>query len=58
LYRPAPRLEQGARAGGAVTPPTARYDFNRDGVIDALDVAAVRGNLFRSLPDFSLSDRA
>ena len=26
-----------------------RYDFNRDGRVDGLDLAAVRGNLFRSI---------
>jgi hypothetical protein len=43
-------------AGGPLTTLTARYDLNRDGVLNALDVATVRGNLFHTLPDLTLTD--
>ena len=37
------------RALGATTEATARYDFNRDGRINALDVAVLKQNLGRLL---------
>jgi hypothetical protein len=43
----------GARgAGSGDAPITSRYDFNRDGVVNALDVAAVRSNYGRWLDSF------
>jgi hypothetical protein len=38
------------RAVGSAAGATDRYDFNRDGVVDALDLAIVRRNLLNDLP--------
>ena len=37
------------RAGNTNSPVTGRFDFNRDGRVNALDLAAVRSNLNRSI---------
>jgi GH43 family beta-xylosidase len=38
------------RASNTTAAVTGRYDFNRDGHVNALDLAAVRGNYFARLP--------
>ena len=38
------------RAVGSTAGAADRYDFNRDGVVDALDLAIVRRNLLNDLP--------
>jgi hypothetical protein len=42
-----------ARAGGATASLDSRYDFNRDGRVDALDLAVARANLGAVLRAFS-----